>query len=82
MSSECTLILVGVTCSVSEIWLPFKKAKFPFWGMDYNPWSSENLINRNQLKKIMHVGIDVKYMHTNFGGRGLSGFRDKISYGP
>ena len=27
----------------------------------------------------MQVGIDVKCMHTNFGGRGLSGFRDKIS---
>ena len=27
----------------------------------------------------MQVGIDVKYMHTNFGGRGLSGIGDKIS---
>ena len=27
----------------------------------------------------MHVVIDVKCMHTNFGGRGLSGFGDKIS---
>ena len=27
----------------------------------------------------MQVGVNVKYMHTNFGGRGLSGFRDKIS---
>ena len=27
----------------------------------------------------MQVGIDVKYMHTNFGGRGVSGFGDKIS---
>ena len=27
----------------------------------------------------MQVGIDVKCMHTNFGGRGLSGFGDKIS---
>ena len=27
----------------------------------------------------MQVGVDVTYMHTNFGGRGLSGFRDKIS---
>ena len=24
----------------------------------------------------MHVGVDVKCMHTNFGGRGLSGFGD------
>ena len=27
----------------------------------------------------MHVVIDVKCMHTNFGGRGLSGFGDKIN---
>ena len=27
----------------------------------------------------MQVEIDVKCMHTNFGGRGLIGFRDKIS---
>ena len=27
----------------------------------------------------MQVGIDVKCMHTNFGGRSLSGFGDKIS---
>ena len=27
----------------------------------------------------MQVGIDVKCMHTNFGGRGLSGFGYKIS---
>ena len=47
--------------------------------MDYSPWSSKNLIDRNRLKKIMQVGIDVKRMYTNFGGRGLSGFGDKIS---
>ena len=32
-----------------------------------------------RLKKLMQVGIDVKYMCTNFGGRGFSGFRNKIS---
>ena len=47
--------------------------------MDYSPWSSKNLIDRNRLKKFMQVGIDVKCMHTNFGGCGLSGFGDKIS---
>ena len=56
-----------------------KTAKFPFWGMDYSPWSSKNSINWNQLKKFMQVGIDVKCMHTNFGGRGFFGFGDKIS---
>ena len=44
--------------------------------MDYSPWSSKNLIDRNRLKKFMQVVADVKYMHTNFGGRGLSGFED------
>ena len=33
-------------------------------------------MDRNQLKKFMQVGIDVKFLHTNFGGRVLSGFRD------
>ena len=57
-----------------------KTAKFPFQGMDYNsPWTWKNLINGNWLKKFMRVGIDVKYMHTNFGGRGVSGFGDKFS---
>ena len=57
-----------------------KWPNFPFRA--WSPWSSKNLIDRNQLKKFMHVGIDVKCMHTDFGGRGLSGFRDKISYSP
>ena len=54
-------------------------AKFPFQSMDYSPWSSKNLIDRNKLKIFMQVGVDVKCLHTNFGGRGLSGFGDKIS---
>ena len=79
MSHAYTPILVGVTSPVSEILLPSKTAKFPFQPMDYSPWSSKNLIDRNWLKKFMQVWIDVKCMHTNFGGRGLSGFGDKIS---
>ena len=36
--------------------------------------------NRSKsAQKISQVGIDVKYMHTDFGGCGLSGFGDKIS---
>ena len=54
-------------------------AKFPFQGMDYSPWSLKNVIFWNQLKKFMQVGVDVTCIHTNFGGRGLSGFGDKIS---
>ena len=76
MSHACTLILVGVTSFVSEILLLSKTAKFPFRPMDYSPWSSKNLIDRNILKKFMQVGIDVTCMHTNFSGRGLSGFGD------
>ena len=47
--------------------------------MDYSPWLWKKFINRNQLKKFMQVGVDVECMHTNFGGRGLFGFGDKIS---
>ena len=49
--------------------------------MDYSPWLLKNLhvIDRNRLKKFTKVGINVKCMHTDFGGRGLSGFGDKIS---
>ena len=36
----------------------------------------KNLINRNQLKKFMQLGIDVTSMHTNFGGWCRSGFGD------
>ena len=76
MSSACTPILVGVTYPVSEILLLSKTAKFPLLTMDYSPWSSKNLIDRNWPKKFMQVGIDVKCMHTNFGGCDLSGFGD------
>ena len=79
MSHSCTPILVGVSSSVSEILLLSKTAKFPFRPMDYSPWLSKNLIDRNRLKKFMQVGIDVKFMYTDFGGRGLSSFGDKIS---
>ena len=48
--------------------------------MDYSPWSSKNLIDQNQLKKFMQVGIDVKFMHTNFGGCDLSSFGDIATF--
>ena len=51
-------------------------AKFPFRGMDYSPWFSKKLIDWNWLKKYIQVGIDVKCMHTKFGGRGFFGFGD------
>ena len=76
MSHACTPILVGVTSPVLEILLLSKTAKFPFRPMDYSPWSSKNLINRNRLKKFIQVEIDVTCMYTDFGGRDLSGFGD------
>ena len=76
MSSSYAPILVGVTLPVSEILLLSKTVKFPFRPMDYSPWSSKNLIDWNRLKKFMQVGIDVKFMYTDFGGRVPSGFGD------
>ena len=80
MSHACTPILVGVASPVSEIPLLSKTAKFPFRPMDYSPWSSKKLIEQNQLKKFMHVGIDVTCMYINFGGRGFSGFGDTATF--
>ena len=34
----------------------------------YSPWSSKNLIVRNQPKKFMQIGMDVTCMHTNLVG--------------
>ena len=70
----------GCSFLILEIMLLSKTAKFPFPTMDYSPWSSKNLINWNWLKNIMLVGIDVKCVHTNFGGHSLSGFRDIATF--
>ena len=50
--------------------------KFPFWTMDYSPWGSKNRI-KYQLKKFLQVGVDMKCMHTNFGG---CGYRDIATF--
>ena len=65
---------------VSEILLLLITANFPFPTMDYSPWSSKNLINRNWLKKFMQIGIDVTCIHTNFGGCDLYGFGDIVTF--
>ena len=80
MSSVYTPILVGVVSPLSEILLLSKMAKFPFLTMDYSPWSSKNLMDRNWLKKFIQVWIDVKCIHTNFGGCGLSAFGDIVTF--
>ena len=48
--------------------------------MGYSPWSSKNLIDRNQLKKFMQIFVDVTCMYTDFGGRDLSGFGDIATF--
>ena len=80
MCNACTPILVGVAIPVLEILLPSKTANFLFWTMGYSPWSSKNLIDRNRLKKIMQVGVDVTYMHTNFCERDLFSFGDIATF--
>ena len=80
MSHSYTPILVGMVISVSEILLLSKTAKFPFPTMDYSPWSSKNLIDRNWLKKFMQVRVDVKCLHTKFGGCGHLGFGDIATF--
>ena len=80
MSSSCTPIFVGVSLPVSEILLLSKTVKFPFRPMDYSPWSSKNLIDWNRLKKFMQVGIDVKFMYTDFGGRVPFSFGDTATF--
>ena len=62
MSSVCTPILVGVPVPVSEILLLSKTAKFPFLTMDYSPWSSKNLIDRNRLT---YFTLFLKYFHNH-----------------
>ena len=84
------LVGVNVTCMHTNFgWCSFsnfgdiatfKTAKFPFPTMDYSPWSAKNLINRNQLKKFMQVGVNVTCMHTNFGGCSFSYFGDIATF--
>ena len=46
----------------------------------YSPWSSKKLIDWNQLKKFMLVGVNVKCMYTNFGGCSFSNFGDIATF--
>ena len=80
MSNACTPILVGVASLILEMLLLSKTAKFPFPTMDYSPWSSINLTDRNRLKKFIQLGADITCIHTNFGGRGLHGFGNTTTF--
>ena len=57
-----------------------KRPNFPFGAWTISPWSSNNLINRNRLKKFMQVGVNVTCMYISFGGCGLSGFGDMATF--
>ena len=81
MSRACTPVLVGMVSLVLEIWLPFKNGQISLSGHGlYSPWLLKNLIDRNQLKKFMQVGVNVTCMYTSLGGRGLSGFGDMATF--
>ena len=69
---------MGVALPVSEILLLLKTAKFPFWTIVHG--HQKKLIDRNQLKKFMQVGDDVKCMHIDFGGQDFSGFGDTATF--
>ena len=71
---------MGVVSPLSEILLLSKNGQISLWGMDYSPWSSKNLIDRNRLKKFMQVGVDVTCMYTDFGGCGHSTFGDIATF--
>ena len=56
-------------------------ATFQKWpNFPFGAWSSKILIDRNQLNRFMQIGVDVKYMHIDFGGRGLSSFGDIATF--
>ena len=58
----------------------FKNDQISLSDHGLSPWSSKNSMDQNQLKKFMQVGIDVRCMHTNFGGCYLSGFGDTATF--
>ena len=80
MSGAFTPGLVGVASLVSEIWLLLKNGQISLSDMDYSPWLWKKLIYRNQLKKFMQVGVDVKCMHARFGGRDFFCFGDMTTF--
>ena len=79
MSNACIPILVGVIPPISEIWVPFKNGQISLLGhglyIVHGPGKIQS-IGIGSKNSCMQLGIDVKCIHTNFGGRGLSGFGD------
>ena len=65
----------GDTCIAT-----FKNGQIFLSDHGHSPWSSKNLIDHNRLKIFMQVEVDVKCMHTYFGGHGFSGFGDIATF--
>ena len=65
---------------IAPFCLPSKTTKTSLRTMDTSPWSSKNLIDQNQLKKFMQIGLDVTCMYTDFGGRSYFGFGDTATF--
>ena len=57
-----------------------KRPNFPFGAWTIVHGHQKNLINRNRLKKFLQVGVNVTCMYISFYGRGLSGFRDMVTF--
>ena len=57
-----------------------KRPNFPFGAWTIVHGHQKIYSIRIGSKKIMQVGIDVKCMHTNFGGRDLSSFVDIATF--
>ena len=74
---RCSLSGFGV---MAPFCLPSKQPNFSF-----GPWTivhghQKNLSDLNQPKEFMQVEVDITCMHTNFGGRDLSGFGDIATF--
>ena len=70
---------MGVASPLLNIFAPLLPLSLAI-NFPFDPWTSKILIDQNRLQKNMYLGIDVTYMHTNFGGRGLSGFGDIATF--
>ena len=81
MSRACTLVLVGVASSVSEIQLPFKNSQISLLGHRLHIVIKK--FNQSELVQKIHASRDQCHVHvlyTSFGGCGLSGFGDMATF--
>ena len=64
MSSACTAILGGVTPSLSEIWLPFKKGQISLSGHGLQSMVIKKF-NRLELAQKIHASRGQCHVHTH-----------------